>query len=62
MSVEPEKMPEADAPEGVRLTATEKQRQAKRSRAIGFAIAGLCVLFYVITVFKMGPSILNRSM
>ncbi len=48
--------------DGIRLTPLEKQRQRNRSRAIGFAIAGVCVLFYVITVFKMGPAVLNRSM
>lgn len=49
-------------PGGVRLTPEEKQRQNKRSRAIGYAIAGLCLLFYVITVFKMGPAIMSRSL
>lgn len=47
---------------GIRLTDAEKARQAKRNRAIALAIAGLCLIFYVITVFKMGPAILNRSM
>jgi hypothetical protein len=52
-----------EAPQdGVRLTPAEKQRQNKRSRAIGYAIAGLCLLFYVITVFKMGPAIMSRSL
>ena len=62
MSLEPEKTTDTPTPEGLRLTPAEKQRQAKRSRAIAFAIAGLCVLFYVITVLKMGPSILNRPL
>jgi len=57
MSADPDKMPE-----GLRLTEAEKRRQSKRNRAIGYAIAGLCVVFYLITVFKMGPSILSRSM
>jgi hypothetical protein len=48
--------------EGVRLTEEEKTRQKRRSRAIGFAVAGLCALFYLITVFKMGPAILSRPM
>jgi hypothetical protein len=47
---------------GIRLTLEEKQRQARRNRAIGIAIAGLCLLFYVITVLKMGPAILNRPL
>jgi hypothetical protein len=48
--------------EGIRLTPEEKARQAKRNRAIAFAVAGLCVLFYVITVVKMGPAIFNRTL
>lgn len=51
-----------DKDEGLRLTDEEKSRRARRNRAIGFAVAGLCVLFYVITVFKMGPAILSRPM
>lgn len=48
--------------DGVRLTDAEKARQAKRNRAIGYAIAGLCIVFYLITVFKMGPAIMSRSL
>ena len=47
---------------GIILSPEEKARQKKRSRAIGIAIAGVVLLFYVITVFKMGPSIMNRPM
>jgi hypothetical protein len=58
-------MPDKDSlpdTDGVRLTPEEKARQAKRNRAIAIAVAGLCALFYLITVFKMGPSILSRPM
>lgn len=48
--------------DGVRLTDAEKARQRKRNRAIGYAIAGLCIVFYLITVFKMGPAIMSRSL
>ncbi|MBN8532930.1 MAG: hypothetical protein J0L51_02455 [Rhizobiales bacterium] len=44
------------------LTAEEKARQKRRSRAIGLAVAGLVALFYVITIFKMGPAIMNRPL
>lgn len=52
----------SEKPDGIRLTDEEKARQAKRNRAIAFAVAGLCVLFYVITLVKMGPAIFNRSL
>lgn len=48
---------------GIRLTEAEKARQRKRNRAIGIAIAVLCGLFYLITVFKMGPALItNRTL
>jgi hypothetical protein len=53
-------MSEMERPQG--LTPEEKARQKRRSRAIGFAVAGLVALFYVITIFKMGPGIMNRSL
>ena len=43
---------------------TEAQKKARRSRsiAIGLALAALVVLFYVLTLVKFGPSILDRPM
>jgi hypothetical protein len=53
-------LPESN--EGIRLSPEETARRARRSKAIGYAIAGLCLLFYVITVLKMGPDILKRPL
>ena len=47
---------------GITLSPEEKARQGRRSRAIGIAIAGLVVMFYLITVFKMGPAIMMREL
>ena len=46
-----------------RVTLTSSQRKAQRSRsiAIGIALAALVVVFYVATIAKFGPSILDRS-
>jgi hypothetical protein len=55
-------MSETPRPEGIILTPEEKARRQRRSRAIALAVAGLVVLFYVITVVKMGPAILSRPM
>ncbi len=43
---------------------TEKQKKARRSRSVALAIflACLVVLFYVVTVIKIGPGIFNRPM
>ena len=50
--------------EDERVQLTDKQRKARRSRsvAIGLALAALVVLFYVVTVVKLGPGVLNRPM
>ncbi len=48
--------------EGFRLTDEELARRSRRNKAIALAVAGLCVLFYVITVFKIGAAILARPM
>lgn len=57
---EASKSPEAEP--GIVLSAEEKARRQRRSRAIGLAVAGLVALFYLITIFKMGPAILNRPL
>jgi hypothetical protein len=45
------------------LQLTEEQKRARRSRniALGFIIAGLVVLFYVITVVKLGGNVIQRG-
>ena len=48
--------------DGVKLT--EAQRKARRSRSVAIALtlAALVVIFYVITIVKFGPSLLDRPM
>jgi hypothetical protein len=53
-------LPSATPP--LTLSEEDKARRAKRSRAIGWTIAALVLLFYVITVLKMGPAILKRPL
>jgi hypothetical protein len=47
-----------------RVTLTDNQKKAQRSRsiAIGLALAALVVIFYIATLAKFGPSILERGM
>lgn len=46
------------------LTADQSARVAKarrgRSIAIGLSLAGLVVIFYILTVVKIGPSLFDR--
>lgn len=48
--------------ETVRLTDDQKKRQRNRSVAIAFALGALVVIFYAITIVKMGPGVINRPM
>lgn len=47
---------------GVEMTAAQKKARRSRNIAIGLSLAALVVLFYVITLVKFGPAILNRPM
>jgi cell division septal protein FtsQ len=49
--------------DGVRLTPEQKKRQRARSIAIAAVLVALVVLFYVVTIVKMGPgAITNRPL
>jgi hypothetical protein len=47
---------------GIVLTEEQKRRQRARSVAIALALGALVVLFYVITIVKLGPNVLTRPM
>ncbi len=46
------------------VTLTDRQKKARRNRsvAIGLALGALVIIFYVATIAKFGPSILNRPL
>ncbi|WP_047143880.1 hypothetical protein [Aquamicrobium sp. LC103] len=47
-----------------RVNLTDAQKKARRNRniAIGLALAAMVVIFYLITIIKLGPGILERPM
>jgi hypothetical protein len=47
-----------------RVTLTDKQKKARRSRslALGLVLAGFVVIMYLVTIVKMGPAIFVRPM
>ena len=47
-----------------RVKLTEAQKKARRGRSIAIALAlvALVVIFYVMTLAKFGPAILDRPM
>ena len=44
------------------LTPEEAQARRKRSIAIALTLGALVVLFFVLTIAKLGPQILNRPL
>ena len=44
------------------LSPEELKRRRSRSIAIALALAALALLFYVVTIAKMGPQVLNRPL
>jgi hypothetical protein len=47
---------------GIVLTDEQKRRQRARSIAIALSLGALVILFYVITIVKLGPNVLTRPM
>ncbi len=54
-------MAKAKSTKGIVLTEDQARRRRARNVAIGFVLAGLVVLFYLITVFKLGANVANRT-
>ena len=44
------------------LTPEEQRRRRSRSVAIGLALGFMVLLFYVVTIAKLGPQVLNRPL
>jgi len=46
------------------IEMTEKQKKAQRSRSVWLAVVlvAMAVMFYLITIVKLGPSLFDRVM
>ncbi len=51
-----------DRENGIVLTEEQKRRRRARSVAIGLALGALVLLFYVVTIVKLGPGVLHRPL
>jgi hypothetical protein len=51
-----------DRPPVRELTEAERKRRRSRSIALAVTLGVLVLLFYVVTIAKMGPAVLNRPM
>ena len=52
----------AEEPKKVVLTEEQQRRRRARNIAIAFVLGGLVVLFYLLTLFKLGGNVANRPM
>ncbi|MEA2975225.1 MAG: hypothetical protein QOF19_745 [Alphaproteobacteria bacterium] len=55
-------MDEPSQETGIVLTKEQKRRQRGRSVAIGLALGALAVLFFAVTIVKLGSGVLTRPM
>jgi cell division septal protein FtsQ len=46
---------------GVVLTEEQLKRRKRRSLAIALVLTGLVVLFYAVTIVKLGPNAMRKS-
>ena len=51
-----------DAPDGIVLTPRQARSRRNRNVAIGLAVGFCVVLFYVVTIAKLGPGVLHRPL
>jgi ferric-dicitrate binding protein FerR (iron transport regulator) len=54
-------MPEARDDAATKAASRERQRRA-RSIAIALALAALVILFYLVTIIKLGPGVMERPL
>lgn len=47
---------------GIVPTGDQKRRQRARSIAIALVLGALVVLFYIVTIVKLGPGVLTRPL
>jgi hypothetical protein len=45
---------------GIVLSAEQRRRRRARSIVLALVLAGFAILFYAVTIVKLGPQILNR--
>ena len=48
--------------DGVKLTPEQAKARRARNIALGLCLAGLCILFFGITVVRLGGAVLQRPM
>ena len=47
-------------PDGIVLSTEQRRRRRTRSIVLALVLAGFAILFYAVTIVKLGPQVLNR--
>ena len=47
---------------GPQLDQEQAKRRRRRSIALALVLGGLVLIFYVLTIVKMGPGVFNREL
>lgn len=55
-------MADSEKDNGVVLTEEQKRRRKARSLAIALSLGALVLLFYIVTIVKLGPGVLRRPL
>ncbi len=53
---------EPEGLQGVNLTPAQLKSRRQRNIAIGLAVGFFVILFYVVTIAKLGPGVLSRPL
>jgi len=53
-------MAAAKQKKGIVLTEQQKRTRRMRSIALALVLAGFAILFYLVTIVKLGPGVFNR--
>ncbi len=46
----------------IELTEEQRRRRRSRSMALGLVLGALVLLFYIVTIAKLGPNVFNRPL
>jgi hypothetical protein len=51
-----------DREDGIILTEEQQRRRRHRSIAIALVLGALVLLFYIVTIVKLGPGVVHRPL
>lgn len=54
--------PRPQAPEPADQAELRRKAQRRRSIALALALAGFALIFYILTIAKMGPALFERAL